>query len=211
MRDRYDTRGWDENRRSGSNDWDRDREYGYGQQGYNRDMSGDYGQGYGGYGQNQGQRYQGGYGQNQGYGGGSGYGQGTAFYDVYAIWWTPGQFTGQGPKNYQRSDDRIKEDVSERLQQSGQIDAHEIEVDVSKGIVTLKGTVPDRGMKRMAEDAVDSCSGVKDVHNELRVEDHDHDQHGHSTGQSRSSDQSGEKDGAGSSRQSSKMESASKH
>ncbi|HEY3523757.1 MAG TPA: BON domain-containing protein, partial [Candidatus Limnocylindrales bacterium] len=110
-----------------------------------------------------------------------------------------GEHTGAGPKGYQRSDERIREDVSERLQQSGGIDAHEIEVAVDGGVVSLKGTVPDRSMKRMAEDAVDSCSGVKDVHNELRVESHEHDQNGGSTGHS---GQSGQTSQTGGSRQS---------
>ena len=38
------------------------------------------------------------------------------------------------------------------------------------GEVILEGTVPDRWMKRMAEDIVEECSGVKQVHNRLRVE-----------------------------------------
>src|SRR6185503_6365970 len=35
------------------------------------------------------------------------------------------------------------------------------------------GTVPDRWMKRMAEDLVENCSGVKQVHNRLRVKARD--------------------------------------
>jgi hypothetical protein len=37
------------------------------------------------------------------------------------------------------------------------------------GEVTLKGTVDNRQMKRMAEECADSCVGVKDVENQLRV------------------------------------------
>ena len=85
---------------------------------------------------------------------------------------------GRGPKNYTRSDDRIREDVNDQLEQHDELDAHEIEVRVSQGIVSLSGTVPDRWMKRMAEDIADSCRGVKDVRNELRVESHEHEQQG---------------------------------
>jgi hypothetical protein len=90
-----------------------------------------------------------------------------------------GRFTGRGPKGYIRSDDRIREDVSDRLEQHGEIDATEIEVRVSNGEVTLEGTVEDRRTKRMAEDLVENCPGVKQVHNRIRVQG--------STGQSISS------------------------
>lgn len=83
---------------------------------------------------------------------------------------TRGRYTGRGPKNYVRSDDRIREDVSDRLEQHGEIDASELEVRVENGEVTLDGTVEDRHMKRLAEDAVEECSGVRQVHNRIRVQ-----------------------------------------
>ncbi len=45
---------------------------------------------------------------------------------------------GKGPKGYTRSDERIREDVNERLTDDGMIDASEIEVDVKNGEVLLK-------------------------------------------------------------------------
>jgi hypothetical protein len=80
-----------------------------------------------------------------------------------------GRFAGRGPKNYQRSDARIQEDVCDRLTADGQIDASEIEVSVKDGEVTLTGSVDERGMKRAAEDCVDAVSGVRQVHNRLRI------------------------------------------
>lgn len=76
----------------------------------------------------------------------------------------------KGPKGYQRSDSRITEDVSERLSEDRHIDASDIEVSVQGGVVTLKGTVPARYMKHLAEDCADRCFGVKDVENRIRVE-----------------------------------------
>lgn len=76
---------------------------------------------------------------------------------------------GKGPKGYRRDDNRIKEDVCERLSDSEEIDASEIEVKVNEGEVILEGSIPERFMKRMAEDLVESISGVKDVNNQLRV------------------------------------------
>jgi hypothetical protein len=80
-----------------------------------------------------------------------------------------GPHAGKGPRGYQRADDRIREDVCEMLSHHGDIDAGEIDIDVRGGEVTLKGTVEDRWQKRIAEDLVERCSGVKDVRNELRV------------------------------------------
>jgi hypothetical protein len=99
-----------------------------------------------------------------------GYGSQPMTWSYTEIWLIPGPQTGKGPRNYQRSDDRICEDVSERLTQHGQLDASNIEVDVQNGEVTLKGTVNSRKEKRMAEDTADSVSGVKDVHNQLKIE-----------------------------------------
>jgi hypothetical protein len=59
--------------------------------------------------------------------------------------------------------------VCERLTQHGQIDASNIEIDVENGEVILRGSVDQRHAKRMAEDAAESVSGVRDVRNELRV------------------------------------------
>jgi hypothetical protein len=84
-------------------------------------------------------------------------------------WLIPGPMTGRGPEGYQRSDERIMEDVCERLTQHGQLDASRIRVEVRDCEVTLEGTVDSRGAKRMAEDAVESVSGVRDVQNNLRI------------------------------------------
>lgn len=76
---------------------------------------------------------------------------------------------GKGPKGYQRSDDRIKEDVSEALYRHPAVDASDIEVKVQSGTVTLTGTVEDREMKRMAEDAAEHVMGVTNVLNLLTI------------------------------------------
>lgn len=77
---------------------------------------------------------------------------------------------GRGPKGYSRSDDRINEDVHDRLTDDWILDASNIEVAVSGGEVTLSGTVDSRQDKRRAEDIVDDISGVKHVQNNLRVQ-----------------------------------------
>jgi hypothetical protein len=80
-----------------------------------------------------------------------------------------GLHRGRGPKNYVRSDDRIREDVSDGLMLDPHLDPSEIEVTVSSGEVTLDGTVEDRSAKRRAEDIVETVSGVTHVQNNLRL------------------------------------------
>lgn len=80
-----------------------------------------------------------------------------------------GEYRGKGPKNYSRSDDRVKEDVNDRLSDDPFIDASDIDVTVSNGEVTLTGTVDHRSTKRRAEDLAEAVSGVKNVENRLRV------------------------------------------
>lgn len=79
-------------------------------------------------------------------------------------------FAGKGPKNYRRSDERIKEDVSVALFLDHDVDARDIEVEVKAACVFLSGKVYDRKMKRAAEDCADTVYGVVDVQNELTFE-----------------------------------------
>ncbi|WP_243371253.1 BON domain-containing protein [Microvirga solisilvae] len=81
-----------------------------------------------------------------------------------------GLHRGRGPKGYQRSDDRIMEDVNDRLTEDPHLDASEIEVSVTGREVTLSGTVNSRFEKRHAEDIAESVSGVTHVQNNLRVQ-----------------------------------------
>jgi hypothetical protein len=76
----------------------------------------------------------------------------------------------RGPKGYQRSDERLKEDISERLMSMGHyVDASDVSVEVKDGKVSLEGSVPERRMKHAIEDLVDDCMGVKDIDNRVRV------------------------------------------
>jgi osmotically-inducible protein OsmY len=139
--------GYDEGSASYSNDWDtRSFRPGYGERDY-----GEHNRSFGG----------GGYGDSE-------YEQEPTF-SYTEIWYIPGPYTGYGPEGYNRSDERIHEDVCERLTQHGQVDASRIHLEVKNGEVTLRGSVPNRRMKRMVEDTVESVMGVSDVHNELRV------------------------------------------
>lgn len=79
------------------------------------------------------------------------------------------RYRGVGPRNYRRSDERILEDINERLTDDHHIDASDVGVTVEGGEVTLSGTVEDRAARRRAEDIAESVSGVGHVQNDLRV------------------------------------------
>jgi len=94
-------------------------------------------------------------GEGQQYGSSSGYSQ--------------GQHRGKGPKNYQRSDERVKEMLCERLHDDPEIDASEVTVSVQGGTITLEGTVDSRRTKNAIEDVAEQI-GSQDVQNNLRVQ-----------------------------------------
>ena len=79
--------------------------------------------------------------------------------------------SGKGPIGYRRSDEKIYEDVCEALFENPSVDATDIDVSVSDGLVTLSGTVDTRYEKREAENSIENLSGVIDVHNDLRLKE----------------------------------------
>jgi osmotically-inducible protein OsmY len=110
------------------------------------------------------------YGDRQRFIGGSQYGT-TAPYGSpsTAREWQGTNYAGRGPRGYQRGDERIREDVCDRLTDDPRVDAEDIEVRVSQGEVTLSGSVRSRDEKRFTEDLVERISGVREVNNNLKV------------------------------------------
>jgi hypothetical protein len=80
-----------------------------------------------------------------------------------------GQNRGRGPRGYQRSDDRIREEVCERLTDDEHIDASDVEVTVANCEVALSGRVRTREQKRRAIDIADDVSGVHHVRSSLKI------------------------------------------
>lgn len=78
-------------------------------------------------------------------------------------------YAGRGPKGYQRSDDRMRDEICDCMTDDPMLDASEITVEVKQGEVTLSGSVTSREQKRRAEDVAERVSGVRDVTNQLRV------------------------------------------
>jgi BON domain-containing protein len=103
------------------------------------------------------------YGREPGYGG-----EYTAYYGRLGGANRESYF-GRGPRGYRRSDERIREEINDRLTWHPDIDASDIEVRVENGEATLIGVVEDRRAKRLAADIADDVFGIQDVHNQLKV------------------------------------------
>lgn len=80
-----------------------------------------------------------------------------------------GGFAGRGPKGYRRSDDRIGEEVCERLTRDDAVDASDLSVRVESGHVTLEGSCATRSQRQRAESVAAEVAGVSDVRNLVRV------------------------------------------
>ncbi len=82
---------------------------------------------------------------------------------------TQQRMRNRGPRNWQRSDERIREDVCERLSALDDVDVSDVSVSVEQGKVTLSGTVGHRADKHRIEDIADDSAGVRDIDNQIHV------------------------------------------
>ncbi|MBP0631554.1 BON domain-containing protein [Cupriavidus sp. AcVe19-1a] len=85
-------------------------------------------------------------------------------------WDTPSQRRPAGPRNYRRDDDRIHDEVCNRLARDDELDVSDVEVRVQEGVVMLEGKVNDRRTKYDIEDIAEHVFGVQDVINHIRVQ-----------------------------------------
>ena len=80
-----------------------------------------------------------------------------------------GPYAGRAPIGYERSDERIREEICEELTRRPDIDPGRLSVSVADGEVTLEGAVEDLESRRLADEIATHCTGVRQVHNVLRV------------------------------------------
>jgi osmotically-inducible protein OsmY len=73
----------------------------------------------------------------------------------------------RGP--YRRSDDRILDELNERISEDAMVGASEIDCTVRNGEVTLSGTCRDRETRTRAEEIAESVYGVREVTNTIRM------------------------------------------
>jgi hypothetical protein len=159
----------------------------FGAAGRNQGFDGSHGQGYGGslapsdyrerFG---GEAYGGGtaaadYERSQGGRGGSFGGEGRSWMDLRAEanMRSQGPHQGRGPQGWRRSDERVREEICERLTDDVLIDARGIEVEVREGVVTLSGEAVRPSDPTLASQIAHEVSGVKDVRVELTVKPRD--------------------------------------
>jgi osmotically-inducible protein OsmY len=76
-----------------------------------------------------------------------------------------GPYYGRTPRN----DEEIRSDIRDRLIWDSWVDADRVMVDVSRGVVTLRGEVDTVIEKRAAGDDAWDTPGVVDVLNEIRI------------------------------------------
>ncbi|XGC81586.1 BON domain-containing protein [Bdellovibrio bacteriovorus] len=84
-------------------------------------------------------------------------------------------FAGKGPKNYQRSDERIYEEICEILTLDPDVDASDIEVEVRNGEVTLSGTTETKSLARYVENSIEHVTGIKNILNRIKAGEKDPD------------------------------------
>lgn len=66
-------------------------------------------------------------------------------------------------------DDIIFDQVRRRLTSDPQVKGHQLQVEVSEGVVTLRGAVASDKLRERAEKLAKKVKGVKQVINQLRV------------------------------------------
>jgi osmotically-inducible protein OsmY len=67
------------------------------------------------------------------------------------------------------ADERIWEEVHDRLMRHPDLDVAEVEIEVEEAEVTLAGRVDSREAKWLAEEVTRTVPGVHDVHNRIKV------------------------------------------
>jgi len=68
-----------------------------------------------------------------------------------------------------RPDAQLAQELQEILSKDPELDSTEIEVEVEGGAVTLRGVVDSSDARLLAEELVESVTGVREVHNNLKV------------------------------------------
>lgn len=76
---------------------------------------------------------------------------------------------GKGPRGWTLRDERLIEEVSDRLMDDRLLDARQVEVSANAGVITLAGQVPGASDAAHAEMLARQAPGVTGVVNRLQV------------------------------------------
>jgi len=80
-----------------------------------------------------------------------------------------GERVATGPKNWQRSDERLHDEICTMLADDDWVDASDLEVVVHHREVNISGTVKDRRQRERAIDIAEAARGVVEVMSRIRV------------------------------------------
>ena len=80
-----------------------------------------------------------------------------------------GERLAAGPRNWQRSDERIRDEICAMLAEDGWVDATDLEVVVHHREVTLAGSVSDARQRERAVAIAEATRGVVEVVSRVRV------------------------------------------
>lgn len=75
-------------------------------------------------------------------------------------------------QGYRRSDERIREIITDLIEAEKSIDGRDVDVRVHNGEVSVRGYVPDDDARRKIQTIIDRVPGIRDVSNSLRVNPH---------------------------------------
>jgi osmotically-inducible protein OsmY len=67
------------------------------------------------------------------------------------------------------NDEKIQQNVANRLSRSSRINSNDIKVEVSNGVVSLSGTLPSLSVCMAAVKEAEKAAGVRRVNNNLKV------------------------------------------
>jgi osmotically-inducible protein OsmY len=73
------------------------------------------------------------------------------------------------PREDNRSAERIRDHIRQRLAMHSDFDASDVHIVVGSGAVTLSGTVANQEEKRLAEYVAEDVLGERNVDNQLKV------------------------------------------
>lgn len=63
----------------------------------------------------------------------------------------------------------MKERVQEKLLYNGEVDSHNFEIEVERGVVKVEGEVPSRHAKKVVDECLKTVSGIRHVENKLKI------------------------------------------
>lgn len=63
----------------------------------------------------------------------------------------------------------MKEEVLKKLLMNGEVDAHNFEIKVEDGVVTLEGDVTGRHAKKVINRCLEDMDGIRHVENRLKI------------------------------------------